>query len=121
MELSATCALAANAGSPGEDKEWPDVYRSIIASNLPTQEKVPGRIAQEVFTLMFASSSSTARVLTRATFHVASDTKISQRLRQELRTIMPDPSTSPALEQLEALPYLVSNGSSPLRLFALRN
>ncbi len=120
MRLSAKCALAANADITREDEQRldlkagpvkPDVYQTIIASDLPPQEKEAGRIAQEVFTLIFAGSSSTARVLTRTTFHLASDPAIQNRLRQELKTIMADPSASPEMEQLEALPYLVSSST----------
>jgi cytochrome P450 len=130
MRLSAKSALAANADITREDEQpldskagpvKTDVYQTIIASDLPPQEKEAGRIAQEVFTLIFAGSSSTARVLTRTTFHLASDPAIQNRLRQELKTIMADPSASPEMEQLEALPYLVSNSTIPFRLPTLKN
>ena len=91
----------------------PNVYQAIIKSSLPPQEKVAHRIAQEVFTLVVAGSSSAARVMTRMTFHLASEPSILERLQQELRTLMIDRFVTPELEQLEALPYLVSNSRAP--------
>ncbi|KAL8833602.1 MAG: hypothetical protein Q9170_004185 [Blastenia crenularia] len=128
MKSSANSALAARSGTSAEHKKpldpcteptKPDVYQTIIESDLPPPEKEAGRIAQEVFTLLFAGSSSTARVMARATFHLASNPPMMDRLRQELKTVMDDPSEVSELEHLEALPYLTAVIKESLRMTGL--
>ena len=82
------------------------------------------RVAQEVLTLLVGGSATTARVMTTLTFHLASEPAIVVRLREELNTIMPDPSVIPNLEQLESLKYLVrirSHDQPTIFRFTLHN
>lgn len=93
---------------PPVDSTKPDAYQTILNSSLPPQEKEVNRVAQEILTLLVGGSSSTSRLMTSMTFHLASEPTILARLREEIKLAMPDQSVMPDLEQLESLPYLVS-------------
>lgn len=82
-------------------------YQAILNSSLPEQEKEPARLAQEILTLLMGGSATSSRVMTRITYHLASEQAMLARLREELITAMPDMNVTPPLEQLEKLPYLV--------------
>ena len=84
-----------------------DAYQAILNSSLPESEKKPARLAQEILTLLVGGSATTARVMTRMTYHLASEPALLAKLRDELVMVMPDPYVTPPLEQLEKLPYLV--------------
>jgi len=85
-----------------------DAYQAILYSSLPEPEKEPARLAQEILTMLVGGSATTAKVMTRTTYHLTSEPAMLARLREELKTIMPDPFVTPAMEQLEQLSYLVS-------------
>ena len=82
-------------------------YQAILNSSLPAQEKEPARLAQEILTLLVGGSATSSKVMTRTTYHLASEQAMLARLREELITAMPDMNVTPPLEQLERLPYLV--------------
>lgn len=84
-----------------------DAYQAILNSSLPEPEKEPARLAQEILTLLVGGSATTARVMTRITYHLTSEPAMLAQLRDELTTAMSDPYVTPSLEQLEQLPYLV--------------
>jgi cytochrome P450 len=85
-----------------------DAYQAILNSTLPPVEKKPNRLAQEILTLLVGGSATSSYVMTRMTFHLTSSPAILGRLREELKTIMPDPFVTPELEKLEQSKYLVS-------------
>ena len=113
MQLSAAHAHAAHhqmtkqAPSQADTPLHSNAYRAILNSSLPDHEKEPARLAQEILTLLVGGSATSARVMTRTTYHLASEPALLRRLRDELETVMPDPSMTPPLEQLETLPFLV--------------
>ena len=87
-----------------------DAFQAIIAcENLPVHEKHEYRIAQEAFNLIIAASSTTAMVLTMATYHLLMDQdNCLARLKEELAAVMEDPYTRVDVRTLEQLPWLVS-------------
>ena len=84
-----------------------NAYQAILNSSLPEPEKEPARLAQEILTLLVGGSATSSRVMTRITYHLTSEPAMLARLRDELITVMPDSNTTPPLEQLEKMPYLV--------------
>ena len=96
-----------------------NAYQAILNSTLPGPEKEPARLAQEILTLLVGGSATSARIMTRTTYHLCSEPALLARLREELKTVMPDPYAMPRLEQLETLPFLVSP-SLRTRCFSLR-
>lgn len=94
----------------GEDKR--DVGRTIFHEirdgTLSREEKLPLRLMGEAHVLLGAGTETTARTLAVTTFYLMKDCDIGDRLRKELKTVMPDRNSMVGLPQLEALPYLVS-------------
>ncbi len=87
-----------------------ELYSTILSSTvLDAREKEPDRISQEAFLVLVAGSETTARVLSTGCFHVLDDKKrVMPRLQEELTQVMPDPHTRASIQELEKLPWLVS-------------
>jgi cytochrome P450 len=85
----------------------------LLASDLPQQEKTADHLQDEGQTVIAAGSETTAKALSIITFHLLQDKNKLQRLRKELRSVMPTPNSQASLTTLEQLPYLV--GLVPLQ------
>ena len=85
------------------------IFRELINSPiLPPTEKATIRVIQEAGAMVGAGGESSSQVLTALTFCLVANPDKLKKLREELRTIMPDSSSPmPSLKQLEKLPYLV--------------
>ncbi|KAH8705781.1 cytochrome P450 [Talaromyces proteolyticus] len=66
--------------------------------------------------LLVAGSDTSGTTLTYALYHISSNSKIKERLTEELRKAMPTLDTTPALLKLEQLPYLSACVKESLRL-----
>ena len=92
--------------------EHPNIFRALLSSSLPAEEKKPNRIAQEGFEAITAGSATASRVMVFAAYHILANARVLERLRAELKQAMPDPREIPEVKTLESLPYLVrSNGN----------
>lgn len=87
--------------------EHPNIFRALLSSNLPDEEKEPNRIAQEGFETLTAGSATASRIMVFAAYHVMANPHVLERLREELKVAIPDPHEIPDVKILEALPYLV--------------
>lgn len=85
------------------------IFHELLNSpHLPQEEKSTIRLIQEAGAMVGAGGESTSQVLTALTFCLVAAPEKLRKLRDELRTIMPDSnSPMPSLRQLETLPYLV--------------
>lgn len=83
------------------------IFQALLDSDLPEEEKSGDRLQDEGQTLVGAGSETTAKSLSLITFYIMQDEKMLQRLRDELRTVMPSSTARPSLKVLEQLPYLV--------------
>ncbi len=100
-----------------EEKGHPTVFYEIIHSDaLPPQEKTPKRLEYEAAALLGAGAVTSAWTLTVAMYHLAVQPAKLERLRVEIRSIMPDPHHPAKLQQLEQLPYLTAVIMESLRL-----
>ena len=101
-----------------EEKEHPTIFYEIIHStDLPAAEKTPKRLESEAASILGAGAVTTAWTLTVAMYHLTVNPQKLERLRSEIRSIMPDPQNQPAkLQQLEQLPYLTCVIMESLRL-----
>lgn len=100
------------------DKEHPTIYHEILGSKLPGQEKTLDRLAQEAQITIGAGTLATAWTLSVGFFHLLSPTSapMLQKLREELKAVIPDPDGSIDLVILERLPYLTACVKESLRL-----
>lgn len=93
------------------------IFHEILGnSKLPPQELQSDRLRDEAFTLMTAGSGTTAYVLRGTSYHIAANPSISQRLYEELKHAIPDPSNPPPVTVLEKLPYLAAVIQEGLRM-----
>ena len=66
--------------------------------------------------LMFgAGTDTTANTLVVGTWHILNEPRILQRLKDELRQVMPNKTDTPGWATLENLPYLVRASSLPVK------
>jgi cytochrome P450 len=75
---------------------------------LSPQEKSLARLKDEGQILIAAGSETTAKTLTETTFWVLHTAGVLDRLREELKDVMPNARSIPTWTELERLPFLVS-------------
>jgi len=90
--------------APGQHKT---IFHEYMHSDLPAEEKTEKRLAAEAGIFLGAGTETTARALSYISFQLLNNPSLLQKLRDELKTVMPTPDTLPRLSQLEQLPYLV--------------
>ncbi|KAA8651302.1 cytochrome P450 [Aspergillus tanneri] len=105
----------------GQDKSYETathrtVFHELLESKLPPNELKRDRLRDEAFSLMTAGSGTTAYVLRGTAYHIAANQSARQRLHDELKAAIPDPSNPPSLPELERLPYLSAVVQEGLRL-----
>ncbi|KAL1879025.1 hypothetical protein Plec18167_004321 [Paecilomyces lecythidis] len=82
------------------------VFHELLESKLPPEELERDRLRDEAFGLVTAGSDTTAMVLRGTSYHISVNPSIRQRLYDELKAAIPDPSNPPSPQELEQLPYL---------------
>ena len=103
-------------GKKYEEKEHPTIFYEIIHSDLPAPEKLPKRLEGEAAAVLGAGAVTSAWALTVCMYHLVVNPEKMERLRAEIRSIMPDPHEPANLQNLEQLPYLTSVIMEALRL-----
>ena len=84
--------------------------------NLPPDQKTLDRLTDECHILLMAGSESPAKILAIVSYHLMVNPSKLRRLRNELRTIMPDYNKLPSQAELEKLPYLAATVHKGLRV-----
>lgn len=74
---------------------------------MPPKERTRCRLEDEGLLLLLAGTETTARVLATAAFYIYQNKALVTKLREELRPVMPTPTTELSWTQLEQLRYLV--------------
>lgn len=92
------------------------VLQQLLASKLPPSEKTADRLASEIRQLIGAGVETVAWALTTTMFHILDKPEILRKLRAELETAIPDPTTLVKVSQLEQLPYLTAVVKEGLRM-----
>jgi len=82
--------------------------RDDVGCKLPEKEKHPKRLTADASVILGAGTETTARTLAVTTYYLIKNAELGEKLRQELKTVMPTVDHEVSLPQLEALPYLVS-------------
>jgi hypothetical protein len=84
------------------------VFKELLESDLPPQEKSVDRLFQDGFTLITAGMETTSYTLQIATCYVLYNPSIFRNVREELMLAIPDPANIPPQAELEKLPYLTA-------------
>ncbi|OJD13545.1 hypothetical protein AJ78_06005 [Emergomyces pasteurianus Ep9510] len=105
----------------GKDKSYENaghrtLIHELLQSKLPPNELKRDRLRDEAFNTVKTGSGTIALTLREIAYHIAADQAIRQRLYNELRVAIPDPSKPPFLHELEQLPYLSAVIKEGLRL-----
>lgn len=90
-----------------ENSKGGNIFDSLNHSSVPPRERTLSRLQDEGLILLAAGTETTARALAVCTFHLAENKLMMEKLRAELRDVMPSPNSRPQWAQLERLPYLV--------------
>ncbi|KAI1505577.1 putative flavonoid 3-hydroxylase [Biscogniauxia marginata] len=98
-----------------------DIFQTILSNNnIPLSEKASDRMSQEAFVSLSAGGETLARTMATATYFLLSNKNtVLLRLEEELKTVMPNPSSRPPLKELERLPWLTAVIKESLRIMAL--
>ncbi|PLB53537.1 cytochrome P450 [Aspergillus steynii IBT 23096] len=99
----------------GEKPQRANMFEQLNDPSLPAEERTLQRLQEEGITLLSAGTETTARALTVATYHLARDNEIVQKLRSELKTVLPTPTSRATWTELEKLPYLTAVVHEALR------
>ncbi|KAJ9195905.1 hypothetical protein DTO021D3_3521 [Paecilomyces variotii] len=121
FEFRSELSLQIEAIRHGENRSYKKaghrtVFHELLESKLPPEELERDRLRDEAFGLVTAGSGTTAYVLRGTSYHIAANPSIRQRLYDELKAAIPDPSHPPSPQELEQLPYLSAVVLEGLRL-----
>ncbi|ORX95688.1 cytochrome P450 [Clohesyomyces aquaticus] len=119
LRRQAAAAIAEHDSLEGDQKVRPNVFHTILSSNLQAHDKEVKRMAQEGFAILSASGDTIARSMTAAMYHIHANPPVLKRLKEELKQVMPDPYGKIDLATLEALPWLTAVLKESLRIAAL--
>ncbi|KAJ8070739.1 hypothetical protein OCU04_001109 [Sclerotinia nivalis] len=91
------------------------IFHEIMKSDLPPEEKSEDRLHHEAQVMVSAGIETTKWTLTLAMFYLLDNPELLSKLRAEILTVFPDPSSPPSLATLEKLPYLTAVVQEALR------
>ncbi|KAM7188881.1 Cytochrome P450 [Naviculisporaceae sp. PSN 640] len=91
---------------PDSEKAKQTIFRGILNSKLPPEEKTDIRLASEAQLVVFAGEGTTAWGLNAALYELLAHPADFRRLKEELSQIQVGPDGIPSLSQVEGLPFL---------------
>jgi cytochrome P450 len=100
-----------------KDASHVTVFKELLDSDLPPEEKTLIRLRDEGFAMVNAGIETTRWTLSIATFHLLDKPRMLSTLKAEIRKAWPDIDTTPSLQELERLPYLtavIQEGRCPM-------
>ncbi|KAF7590703.1 hypothetical protein BBP40_002539 [Aspergillus hancockii] len=98
--------LALDNDRPTDPSSKKTIFASLCDQSLPPEERTLKSVEDEALLVLAAGTETTARVLTIGAFHLYRDRSVLQKLRDEVKQVMPEPASKVPLAQLEKLPYL---------------
>lgn len=103
----AKATVAAGKDAP-QTTSHPTVFRALLESSLPPEEKTWHRFNDEALAVVGAGLETVKNVVKVAVCHVLlpENKQMCDRLKGEIMEAWPDDSTQLSLPQLEKLPYL---------------
>lgn len=107
-------ALVAQQSTPQNMKPAKTSTKTIFEalsdpSVVPPEERSPRRLADEGLSVIIGGTEITTLALTFAAFYIyqSQNKPLIMKLRQELQSVMPTPTTKASWTQLKQLPYMV--------------
>jgi cytochrome P450 len=97
--------------------EVESIFQNLLDNpDLPKEEKTVQRLADEGEILIAAGNETTAKTLSYMTFYILNTPGVLEKLREELKTVMPTAKHMPTWTELEKLPYLTAVIMEGLRI-----
>lgn len=84
------------------------IFHALVESYLPLEELTIQRLIDEGKTILAARSETVLAALSQTVYFLLEDKRRLSRVIAELDSIMPPGTATASLQQLEKLPYLVS-------------
>lgn len=75
---------------------------------MPDHFRSAGNLTDEGFARVIGGMETTTRSLSRGIYQMLSEPHLHEKLREELRSVMPTPDSKPTWNELEQSPFLVS-------------
>ncbi|RAH46232.1 cytochrome P450 [Aspergillus brunneoviolaceus CBS 621.78] len=121
--LASIYALSAQSATPeaaAETDRKPTKHATIFAQlsdpSIPASERTRARFQDEAVQFLLAGTETTSSILTYAAYILGSRKDYVERLRAELRTVLPTPTSTASWTELEKLPFLTAIITESLRL-----
>ncbi|KAF4236360.1 hypothetical protein CNMCM6805_005849 [Aspergillus fumigatiaffinis] len=92
------------------------IFDALLDPNLPPSEKTLARLSEEGLIILGAGSETTANTMSLALYHLTNNPDVLEKLRAELKIVMPTPDTPAKWSDLEQLPYLTAVINESLRM-----
>jgi cytochrome P450 len=83
------------------------IFHEVKDSDLPPSEKTEQRLTDEASIFLGAGTETTARALAFTSYQLIQNPQMLDRLRKELKSVMPKADSAVPVSALEQLPYLV--------------
>ncbi|CAI7625218.1 unnamed protein product [Penicillium pancosmium] len=99
-----------------EKNEKRNMFDNLVDPAVPASERTLDRLQEEGLVVLGAGTETVAHTLTISIFYLSRNQDILQRLRTELKQVLPTPSSNASLLELEKLPYLTAVIYETLRL-----
>ncbi|OJJ98955.1 hypothetical protein ASPACDRAFT_44584 [Aspergillus aculeatus ATCC 16872] len=116
-------ALSAQSATPeaaAETGRKPIKHTTIFAQlsdpSIPASERTAARFRDEAIQFLMGGTETTSTILTYAAYILGSRKDYVERLRAELRTVLPTPTSTASWTELEKLPFLTAIITESLRL-----
>ncbi|KAJ5155604.1 cytochrome P450 [Penicillium capsulatum] len=93
-----------------------NIINRLTSKDIPPEERTINRLQDEGVTLVVAGSETTLRSLAFAAYYIFQDSAIRDKLRAELKEVLPTTTSTTTLPVLEKLPYLTGVVNEALRL-----
>lgn len=93
----------------GQKGKSGSVIEKLSGPDMPDHFRSADNLTDEGFALVIGGTETTARSLSLGMYHLLSEPPLHEKLRVELRSVMPTPDSKPTWNELEQLPFLVSS------------
>ena len=121
-EFTAQSMQAAESSADGkQESKRGTIFEKLTDPTLPPEERTFARVHDESGVILQAGTESISRSLTICAFHLAHQPSMWEKLREELRSVLPTPTSTATWAQLEQLPYLVCIISPEKNMTAVTN
>ncbi|PYI35073.1 cytochrome P450 [Aspergillus indologenus CBS 114.80] len=116
--LSAQSAVpdAAAAETHRKHMKHATIFAQLSDPSIPASERTRARFQDEAVQFLLAGTETTSSILTYAAYILGRRKEYVERLRAELRTVLPTPTSTASWTELEKLPFLTAIITESLRL-----